>query len=598
MKRHGLRFLDSSVFREEWLVDVPEGWRDEARARHDGMLCLARNIRGGMGEKTKEEYKANTWLREFAEKLKKISRFIAADEYDIRETAKRLASEFMDAARRCVGGVEEARRELSRLAGKAGIKAPDESIRDRPAIARMTCNRWWIKRLRRARDMAVETAAREMGRVHAKREVYASDETVKRRGRQARRNAGYLADTIAHNECTGQDYTLSELAAKGVSNKAIRRGELMVRIRGCEEFAAAAGHKALFVTLTTPSKMHRMLAGGAENPKWNGATPRDAQDYLCKLWARARAAMNRRGVMRYGVRIAEPHHDGTVHWHLLAFMPKECLPVFEKTLKEYALLEDGNEPGAREHRCAFIRIEASKGTAAGYVAKYISKNIDGYSVQLDFESGMEAVTASERVEAWAACWRVRQFQPFGCPPVTLWRELRRLAPDAGHGKTLEAARRAACDTVSWAGFMTAMGGAGVKRKDMPLGIARTRAGERWDFQNGAAYPEAQSQYGDDAKPAIYGVMEGRKAWPSVRYRWSVGRKPAVSAPRTCINNCTVEKAENDKRNADTRRNDGRKPEEDAKSMGFHARAYPVDSRGLSGTSDSIDKSYRASGAIP
>jgi hypothetical protein len=569
------RKFDSRVFREKWIISVPAGWQNELRAEHDARLAAAAVIPLGTGARSASERAANEWLIGIADKMRHIGRYIAADEFDIRDIAKKSADAMMDAARRCAGGIDAARRELARLSCVAGINPPDMKIQDRPAIARMTCNRWWIKRLRRARDLAVETAARDTGRVHAKREVYVSEETVKRRGLQLRQSAGYLADSIAHNEQTGQDFTLAELAARGVSNKAIRRGELMVRIRGCEEFAAAAKHAALFVTLTCPSKMHRMTAGGTVNPKWNGATPRDAQGYLCNIWAKARAELDRRGIVRYGVRIAEPHHDGTVHWHLLAFMPQAVAQTFREVLSRYALEEDGNEPGALEHRCTFIEIDASRGTAAGYVAKYIAKNIDGFAVQMDFESGMEAVTASNRVEAWATCWRIRQFQQFGCPPVTLWRELRRIRPDAGHGATLTAARKAASESVSWSEFMQATGGACVKRKHMELGIARTRAGERWDFFAGAAYEAPQTQYGDDAKPAIYGVYEGRKAWPSVRYRWSVSRKAGNRAPWTCMNNCTEiirEGKQDDNGTAKTNRSHGYKPAGIAQGMGKPAFA--------------------------
>ena len=37
-------------------------------------------------------------------------------------------------------------------------------------------------------------------------------------------------------------------------------------------------------------------------------------------WARIRACWKRKGITAFGVRIAEPHHHGTPHWHLLIFM--------------------------------------------------------------------------------------------------------------------------------------------------------------------------------------------------------------------------------------------------------------------------------------
>ena len=42
-----------------------------------------------------------------------------------------------------------------------------------------------------------------------------------------------------------------------------------------------------------------------------------------------------------------------------------------------SLEEDGDEKGASENRCDFKLIDPKKGSATGYLAKYVCKNIDG-----------------------------------------------------------------------------------------------------------------------------------------------------------------------------------------------------------------------------
>lgn len=205
------------------------------------------------------------------------------------------------------------------------------------------------------------------------------------------------------------------------------------------------------------------------NPKYQGATPLDAQRYLNQVWARTRAALDRQGMKPYGARVVEAHHDGTPHWHLLLFIPKHQADDLITTMKHYALTSDGNEPGAEQRRFTSVVIDKSKGSAAGYIAKYISKNLDAFGIDAD-QNGFEAKDSAERVNAWATTWGIRQFQQFGGPPVSIWRELRRIK-HLPEDHPMHHAWRAA-DNGEWAPFVKAMGGTHAARNTHPITLHR------------------------------------------------------------------------------------------------------------------------------
>src|SRR5258708_39673159 len=190
----------------------------------------------------------------------------------------------------------------------------------------------------------------------------------------------------------------------------------MTRIAGFEEFAQARGDAAMFYTLTCPSRMHARLAkDGDPNPKYDGTSPRAAQEYLRRQWANARAKLDRSGAGVYGFRVAEPHHDGTPHWHLLLFMRPDYAAGATDILQQYAREVDVAEldsDAAREARFKAVPIDWSRGSAASYVAKYIAKNVDGFKggEDLEAEGTAHASDTVKRVDTWASTWGIRQFQ--------------------------------------------------------------------------------------------------------------------------------------------------------------------------------------------
>lgn len=358
------------------------------------------------------------------------------------------------------------------------------------ALARVKCEIFWRRVLRKVFAKTVEACSIGLGLVNKARDCYVSALSVARRRQQTARNAESLERTELENEY-GQRMKLADLAAKSTSNKAVRRAELMTRISGFDVIAKDCGDDATFITVTCPSRMHKWTDkanGVAPNPKFDGTTPGQAQAYLSGQWARCRAALKRAGVDLYGFRVAEPHHDGCPHWHLLLFHAPAVAEKLRELMLRYFLENDSaTERGAAEHRVKFERIDRTKGSAAAYLAKYIAKNIDGYQVGTDLY-GAPAVESSQRVDAWAATWRIRQFQQLGGAPVTVWRELRRVNPEVLPEGVLPKELTDAMSAVNigqtgalwaqgWAAYTRAQGGPCVHRMKRPIKLLRKETGE-------------------------------------------------------------------------------------------------------------------------
>jgi hypothetical protein len=431
-----------------------------------------------------------------------------------------------------------------------GLTPPDCKD-DKQAILRCIDAAWWRRNLRKLHGRAFEAVAIRLGFVSIRAGAYASNETVARRRGQVERNKAALASVKMVNE-HGAEFGLDELAAKGTSNKRIRRGELMLRLAGCEDVAIEAGHVGVFITLTAPSKYHAVIQkSGAINPKYTGAVPRQVQTYLQKTWSRIRAAYGRYSIKPYGFRIAEPHHDGCVHWHALVFMRPCEVGYFCALVERYALAEDGDEPGAQAQRVKFEMIDSAKGSAAAYIAKYISKNIDDDDDNHDEivdEAGnvvkLAVDKASARVDAWAGVWGIRQFQPIGQPPVTVWRELRRVAE--GEVKDAPANVRAAWDAAQRIETTDDDGVVTVERVASFGNYIRAQGGVCMGRDYAIAIKEEQGaingRYGQSlgwAPVGIYSRCTPDAVYTSTRYTWT-RKVTGVDLRRSWspVNNCT------------------------------------------------------------
>jgi len=542
-------FLRSAQFAPE-LARIPYKWRNRV------ITAAMAKMAWSSWYKIYESI-ATSFVREFAEQYVPAGVDLSQSDADIVATAERAAS---GVTRMLWTAISEthALQIMEDECASYGIELPEfDALTD--TIARVVDARWWRRQLRKRVKRAFEAGNIRLGYVNYRGEPYASNDAVLSRLAQNRRNAAALAATLVQNE-NGQQFSIAELAEKTTANKAIRRGELMLRINGFEQIARECGDQGIFITWTCPSRFHAMQHSGKPNDKFDGSTPREANAYLGKMTSLCRSALARRGIGLYGFRIAEPHHDGCPHWHLLLFVRptakyktthlRDVAGRAIRIMKRYAWRVDRGEPGAFARRLDVKRIDWAKGSAAGYIAKYVAKNIDGvaehktkegYVVTPDTEGDVE-LTPSARVESWAACWGIRQFQQWGGAPVTVWRELRRI--EESMLNEAPAAMRRAWDAVQkidgekracWAEYLRAQGGALVPRKELVVTLAKDEK-------------TVIGRYGETLRTTPYGVRCSDLigvVFKSVRHTWTPvlatgGRGVAVgvAVPRTRVNNCT------------------------------------------------------------
>lgn len=457
------------------------------------------------------------------------------------------------------GSPETAFLACKELADSYEISAPnpeDYENKYEPCVNRLCCPKWWKRQLSKKQKVTVEFVARELRQVHNHGKPYCSNISLKRHRQQKASNREYLESQLAVNE-KDQQYTLAELSDLTVSNPAIRRMELITRCKGFELVAKEFGHKALFFTLTTPSRFHRMtkitnngkVVKVIPNKNYEHLSPRDAQDYLSNLWGRIQAKLGRENIKPYGFRVAEPHHDATPHWHFLLFVEPEHVEQLISIFQRWALKDSPEENGASEHRLKVEKIKTginpdtgNEYSATGYLIKYICKNIDGHGIDNQEEAASEAEwgdknpqDVAERIEAWARTYRIRQFQQIGGPSVTVWREMRRLSEQDG---LLEQVREAA-DSGDWAAFVKAMGGPNIPRNNQLVRPAYALS-EKLDRTSGEITKVTHTEYGDEARERVIGVLIAGITVLSRTHFWEIKENEKVRLARQKIMNGIVD----------------------------------------------------------
>ena len=427
---------------------------------------------------------------------------IDATNSDLKDEAQRLAEACHDAYIREGGD------------GEARVIVQGYGY-DWPGLPRAACPRWWKRSLCRSLDSLTEEAARALGHVGGRSASYISEQTQVRKLGQRKANERAVNAAVCYEQQSGEECALQEAVSASVANPKVRRAELMTRLKGLDVIAGDSGHVGLFITGTLGSTFHPVHWHGERNERWSGASVADGHANMMSKWRRTRARWTKHGLTYYGMRVAEPHECGTPHWHIIVFTRadevRKIVGHFLRCFRE----DERSVPrrSALVHRVEVERIRAEKGGAAAYLAKYVSKNIDGEGLDTAEKS------AARRVRGWASAHRIRQFDFFGGPPIGVWREVRRISPDDDAlADTVIAAAHVAAnrhddEKADWAGFIRVNGGMHCKRRDRPLQL-------QFEFDvtaQGAKY----SAYGDFKWMRITGVEHGPILARTRLKRWSI-----------------------------------------------------------------------------
>lgn len=583
---------------------------------------------------------ANIWLRKRVEMVKRAGSFFPVPISDLKHEGMRqkTAQIWCDkcveavtdaaAAKKSIAETEAFVQEIANQWGFAP-KTPSQEIEplideDHEAylirkdnelawfrLTRLLNDDWWLRRIEQAYRQFCEHCEIINGRVRKGVSIYLSDRGL--RDFRARKQAGILAlsKMVAVNEETGEEMEMLDIVKASIANPAIRRHELMVRMRGFETIAQENGLIGGFFTMTTPSKYHAYKKNkkghSFENDKYEGFSPKQAQQYLSATWAKARAKLKRLDIHLMGFRVCEPHHDGTPHWHALFFFKPDHEQLIQFVLSDYFTQENREELNVHddefrlwdnaltkrdEHndlfgclkineekalvekiekrikaRFDYKKIDPDKGSATGYIAKYIAKNIDGYKMPDDENDGTPADKTAEAVCGWSSLWRIRQFQQIGGPPVSVWRELRRLDQDKEVAEAKAQAKksgekyepkiksfydlqkehdsievaRIAADSANWSMFIEAMGGLFCLRADHPIKMT---------------YKPVDNAYGETVKK-LKGLGSFEKTMISRSDGWVITKKLADNVgfdlekerqlrPWSSVNNCTESELDREK----------------------------------------------------
>ncbi|EHJ9864197.1 replication endonuclease [Salmonella enterica] len=445
--------------------------------------------------------------------------------------------------------------EWSRFTGK---KLTPEQLKI--AISRMISVRFWSRHFRTFTRRWREHLYITVGDVRRQRSVICSPQWVQYWLASRKRGREIMAETDIEDEETGETLPLLAAVDASVSNNEKRRAEMLTRVKGLEELAALdrmsqdSDYVALFFTWTAPQQYHAWLETGRRNRKWNGASPRETQHYFTRTFKNFSTALTRRDIHIFGMHITESHHDGTPHWHGILFVRREQEATLREVFESYANAENctSHRPGMQPAQSQLMiePIDKRKGSPTAYITKHICRNLEGcVPGGRDKETGRPWTELARHSAAWASLWGIKQFQFTGGPPVSVWRELRKLSDQkqADSVSPVFGELYHAAGAGDWAAYTRLQGGLPTARKNLTMRTWYQAASEPDECGQYTAIIKGVYLPGTNKAPVVTRTRKWKVKAPRQNAKAGflrINRKPSLT-PWTRINNCTMRRKQPD-----------------------------------------------------
>ncbi|ENR4657168.1 replication endonuclease [Salmonella enterica] len=442
--------------------------------------------------------------------------------------------------------------EWSRFTGK---KLTPEQLKI--AISRMISVRFWSRHFRTFTRCWREHLYITVGDVRRQRSVICSPQWVQHWMASRKRGREIMAETNIEDEETGETLPLLAAVDASVSNNERRRAEMLTRVKGLEELAALdrmsqdSDYVALFFTWTAPQQYHAWLETGRRNRKWNGASPRETQHYFTRTFKNFSTALTRRDIHIFGMHITESHHDGTPHWHGILFVRREQESTLRDVFEMYANAENcsANRPGkppeqSPQSQIMIKPVDRRTGSPTAYITKHICRNLEGCAPGgRDKETGSPWTELARHSAAWASLWGIKQFQFTGGPPVSVWRELRKLSDQkqADSVNPVFGELHRAAGAGDWAEYTRLQGGLPTARKNLTMRTWYQAASEPDECGQYTAIIKGVYLPGTNKAPVVTRTRKWKVKAPRQNAKAGslrINRKPSLT-PWTRINNCTM-----------------------------------------------------------